>query len=48
MESIARSINTVYIKARIMRGASGFAEGKGAELLHRMYLSKIQNDLQLA
>ena len=45
MESIARSINTVYIKARIIRGASGFVEGKSAELLYRIYLSKIQNDL---
>ena len=31
-----------------MRGASGFAEGKGAELLRGTCLSKIQNDLQSA
>ena len=48
MESTARSINTVYTKARVMRGASGFAEGKGAELLRGTCLSKIQNDLQSA
>ena len=41
MESIARSINTVYIKARIIRGVSSFIEGKGVELLRRTYLSKI-------
>ena len=31
-----------------MRGASSFIEGKGAELLYRTCLSKIQNDLQSA